>query len=179
MDSELFAARAAHLAGPVITGHVVRLRPGYSRELRVRQPALVAVLFAASIGRLIGALFAALRAAGSGGARRRWRELRKGPEFLVTPLQLRDGRGLLCEVEIHGHLPQSALDPGDHIQVTVRPQRDPTLPPRVERIVNITTQQLLTPRIPTLWSHLGLPLLLQALFGLLVAGALLAWLLIR
>ncbi|PZM89967.1 MAG: hypothetical protein DIU79_14740 [Actinobacteria bacterium] len=170
MDSELFAARAAHRAGPVITGHVVRLQPGYPRELKIRQPILVVILFAASLGRLLGAL----RTAGTGDNRRRWRELRKGPEFLVTPLHVRDTRGVLCEVEIHGHVPQSALDPGDYIQVTVRPQKDVALPPRVERIVNITTHQVLTPRIPTLWSHLGPPMLLQAIIGLLIIGALVA-----
>ncbi|HEY8533444.1 MAG TPA: hypothetical protein VIL44_06165 [Micromonospora sp.] len=168
MDSELLAARAAHRAGPVITGHVVRLQPGYPRELKIRQPLLVAILFAASIGRFLGAL----RTAGTGDTRRRWRDLRKGPEFLVTPLHVRDRRGVLCEVEIHGHLPQSALDPGDYVQVTVRPQKDPALPPRVERIVNITTHQVLTPRIPTIWTHLGPPMVVQAIVGLLVLGLL-------
>lgn len=177
MDSELFAARAAaHRAGPIITGHVVRLAEGYGREVTVGQHILIAVLFAAGIARVLGLLLATLRqAGGGGGARRRWRELRKGPEFLVTPLHLRDARGILCEIEIHGHLPQSALDPGDHIQVTVRGQKDAELPPRVERIVNITTRQLLTPRIPTLWSHLGPALLLQATLGLLLVAALVAW----
>ncbi|SDZ45180.1 hypothetical protein SAMN05444365_1187 [Micromonospora pattaloongensis] len=179
MESELYAARAAHRAGPIITGHVVRLAEGYARELRVGQHVLVAVLFAAGIARLLGLALAALRqAGGAGGARRRWRELRKGPEFLVTPLQLRDTRGVLCEVEIHGHLPQSALDPGDHIQVTVRRQKDHQLPPRADRIVNITTGQLLTPRIPTLWSHLGPALLLQAVLGVVLL-AVAAWLLTR
>jgi hypothetical protein len=99
------------------------------------------------------------------------RDLRRAPEFLVTPLRLRDTVGRLCEVEIHGHLPQSALEPADQIVVYVRHQRDADLPPRVERIVNVTTGQLLTPRIPTLWSHLGPALLAQAFIGLLVVGA--------
>jgi hypothetical protein len=81
---------------------------------------------------------------------------------------------VLCEMELHGHLPQSALHPSDHVQVTVRRQKDPDLAPRVERIVNITTGQLLTPHPPTLWSHLGPALLLQAGLGLLLIGAVLA-----
>jgi hypothetical protein len=172
MDRDLFPEPVAHRPGPVVTGRVVRLMEGYPRELRVGQPALVAVVGAAGVARLILLLVVAvLRAGTGGGTRRRWKELRKGPEYLVTPLRIRDGSGVLCEMEIHGHLPQSALEPADHVQVTVRPQRDSDLPPRVERIVNITTGQLLTPRRPTLWSHLGPPLLLQAVLGLLLVGA--------
>ncbi|GAA3761659.1 hypothetical protein GCM10022225_54250 [Plantactinospora mayteni] len=177
MDGELFPERVAWRPGPVITGHVVRLMEGYSREVRVGQPVLVAVLGTAAVVRVVLALFASMLRAGAGaGARRKWKELRKGPEFLVTPLRLRDGSGVLCEMEIHGHLPQSALEPADHVQVTVRSQKDAGLAPRVERIVNLTTGQLLTPRTPTLWSHLGPALLLQAAVGLLLIGALVAWL---
>ncbi|MEJ3748704.1 hypothetical protein WEI85_36185 [Actinomycetes bacterium KLBMP 9797] len=170
-DRELFPEPVVRPTGPIITGHVVRLLPGYAREVKVGQPVLVAVLAAASVARLIGVLVVAVLRAGSGGSRRKWKDLRKGPEFLVTPLRVRDTRGMLCELEIHGHLPQSALEPSDHIQVTARRQKDPDLPPRVERIVNLTTGQLLTPHPPTLWSHLGPALLLQATTGLAVLGA--------
>lgn len=170
MDKDLFPERVAW-RGPVVTGRVVRLLEGYSRELKVGQPALVAVLGAAGVVRLLLLLaVTVLRAGTGGGARRRWKELRKGPEFLVTPLRVRDDGGVLCEMEIHGHLPQSALEPADLVQVTVRPQKDGDLAPRVERIVNITTGQLLTPRRPTLWTHLGPPLLLQAGLGLILVG---------
>ena len=60
-------------------------------------------------------------------------------------MRLRNTAGQLCEVELHGHLPQSALHPADQVQLTLRPQRDPELPPRIERIVNLTTGQLLHP----------------------------------
>ncbi|MGX7673322.1 hypothetical protein [Plantactinospora sp. DSM 117369] len=177
MDGELFPERVAWRPGPVITGHVVRLMEGYSREIRVGQPVLVAVLGTAAVVRVALLLLASVLRAGAGaGARRKWKELRKGPEFLVTPLRLRDGSGVLCEMEIHGHLPQSALEPADHVQVTVRSQQDAGLAPRVERIVNLTTGQLLTPRTPTIWSHLGPALLLQAAIGLLLIGAFVAWL---
>ncbi|GAB3978108.1 hypothetical protein V1634_13030 [Plantactinospora veratri] len=177
MDGELFPERVAWRPGPVITGHVVRLMEGYSREVRIGQPVLVAVLGTAAVVKVVLLLIASVLRAGAGaGARRKWKDLRKGPEFLVTPLRVRDGSGVLCEMEIHGHLPQSALEPADHIQVTVRSQKDAGLAPRVERIVNLTTGQLLTPRTPTLWSHLGPALLLQAAIGLLLIGALVAWL---
>ncbi|MDG4787322.1 hypothetical protein O7626_15510 [Micromonospora sp. WMMD1102] len=177
---ELFPERVAWRPGPVVTGHVVRLLEGYSREVRIKQPVLVAVLGTAAVVRVVLLLLASvLRAGAGGGARRRWKELRKGPEFLVTPLRLRDGSGVLCEMEIHGHLPQSALEPADHVQVTVRSQQAVGLAPRVERIVNLTTGQLLTPRTPTLWSHLGPALLLQAAIGLLLIGAFVAWMVLR
>jgi hypothetical protein len=171
MDRDLFPVRVAYHPGPIITGRVVRLLEGYSREVKVGQPVLVAVLTAAGVARLLGRLVFSLLRSGSGpSAPRKWKDLRKGPEFLVTPLRVRNGDGLLCEMEIHGHLPQSALEPSDHVQVTVRTQRDGDLAPRVERIVNITTGQLLTPRKPTVWSHLGPPLLLQAVLGLVLVG---------
>lgn len=173
MDPELFPERAVHRPGPIITGHVVRLVDGYSRPIKVGQPVLIGVLAAAGVVRAMGAALASVRLAGSGSraARRKWRELRTGPEFLVTPLHIRDTSGILCEMEIHGHVPQSALDPADHVQVTVRRQKDPELPPRVDRIVNLTTGQFLTPRTPTVWSHLGPALLFQAVLGVLALVA--------
>ncbi|MFC7549921.1 hypothetical protein [Plantactinospora sp. GCM10030261] len=165
---------------PPVTGHVVRLLEGYPREIRVRQPILVAVLTAAGVARLIGLLITTVLQAGSGrGGRRRFKELRKGPEFLVTPLRVRATDGHVRELEIHGHLPQTALEPHDHVQVTVRRQRDPELPPKVERIVNLTTGQLLTPRTPTLWSHLGPALVLQATLGAVLLAAVIGWAMLR
>lgn len=176
MDSDLFPQRVARPVGPIVTGRVIRLLDGYPREVRVGQPVLVAVVTAAGVIRLIGLLVASLLRAGTGGGgRRKWKELKKGPEYLVTPLQVRETDGRLCELELHGHLPQSALHPSDHVQITVRAQKDRDLAPRVEKIVNITTGQLLTPRVPTLWSHLGPPLLLQAILGALLLSLIAAW----
>ncbi|MGB2572489.1 hypothetical protein ACPFP2_29205 [Micromonospora citrea] len=168
MDSDL-APRVVRPTQRILTGRVVRLREGYPREVRVGQPVLVAVVTAASVMGLLVLLVRTLISSGGGGggARRKWKDLKKGPEFLVTPLRVRDAAGLLYEVELHGHLPQSALHPGDHVQLTLRPQ-DPDLPPKVERIVNLTTAQPLRPRTATVWSHLGPPLLLQAALGLLL-----------
>jgi hypothetical protein len=71
---------------------------------------------------------------------------------------------------MHGHLPQSALHRRDLIQVATAPQKDPTLPVKLLRVVNLTTLQPFTPRVPTLWSHLGPGLLIQAVLGLTVAA---------
>ncbi|PZF99004.1 hypothetical protein [Micromonospora deserti] len=174
MDSDLQFRRIAHPTDRIVTGRIIRLLDGYPRELRIGQPVLVVVLAAAGVAGLLVAALRSLLSAGSGGPRRRFKELKKGPEYLVTPVRLRDTAGQLCEVELHGHLPQSALHPADHVQLTLRPQRDPDLPPRIERIVNLTTGQLLTPRTATLWSHLGPPLLLQAALGAALIAALAA-----
>jgi hypothetical protein len=61
--------------------------------------------------------------------------------------------------------------------VRTEPQADPTLPVRLLQVVNLTTMQPLTPRIPTQWSHLGPALLLQAAVGVTIFGAVMAvWL---
>ena len=130
---------------------------------------LLAVFVSAAIARRCS--LAPCCASGGGGARRKFKDLKKGPEFLVTPVRLRDDLGQTYEVEMHGHLPQSALHRGDLVQVDHRPQKDPTLPVKLAQVVNLTTMQPLTPRIPTLWSHLGPGLLLQAVVGLTVAAA--------
>ncbi|MGC4896793.1 hypothetical protein [Micromonospora sp. DT31] len=171
MDTELPIRRVVHPTERVVTGRLVRLMEGYARQVRVGQPVLVAVLTAAGVAVLLLRVARALLSSGTRGAGRRFKELKEGPEFLVTPVRVRESTGRLVEVELHGHLPQSALHPGDHVQLTLRPQRDADLPPRIERIVNVTTGQLLTPRTATLWSHLGPALLLQATAGaLLVLG---------
>ena len=175
MGSDIHTPRVVHPAERVVTGRLVRLMDGYPREVRIGQPVLVAVLAAAGVVGLLARLARSLLSAGSGAARRPFKELKKGPEYLVTPVRLRDSAGRLCEVELHGHLPQSALHPGDHVQLALRQQGDPDLPPKIERIVNLTTSQLLTPRTATLWSHLGPPLLLQAVLGTLLVAALVAW----
>ena len=164
-DTELQRERILRHAGPVITGRFLGYRTAYTREVRIGRPLVLAVFVSASIARLIGALIR-LR-----GVRRKLKDLKKGPEFLVTPMRLRDDLGQVYELELHGHLPVSALHRGDLVQVVTRPQADPTLPVKLDRMVNLTTMQPLTPRIPTMWSHLGPALLIQAGLGLTVALA--------
>jgi len=173
-DTELYRERILRHAGPVITGRFLGFRASYTREVKIDQPLLVAVLVTASVAQALGALLLALLRSGGAGNRRRFKDLKKGPEYLVTPVRLRDDLGQIYEVEMHGQLPQSALHRGDLVQLRTRPQKDPDLPVRLEQVVNLTTLQPLTPRIPTLWSHLGPGLLLQAALGLALATALTA-----
>jgi hypothetical protein len=165
-DTELYREQILRHTHPVITGRFLGFGTPYTREVKVGQPVLLAVLIAAGFA---AAVLAALRSGGRG-ARRRFKDLKKGPEYLVTPVRLGDDLGQTYEVEMHGHLPQSALHRRDLIQVTTAPQKDPTLPVKLLRVVNLTTLQPLTPRIPTLWSHLGPGLLIQAVLGLTVAA---------
>lgn len=175
-DSEFYRERILRQAGPIITGRFLGFLPSYTREVKVGQPLLVVVFVTATIAQAIGALVLALLRSGGGGARRRFKELKKGPEYLVTPVRLRDDLGQTYEVEMHGQLPQSALHRGDLVQVRTRAQKDPDLAVKLEQVLNLTTLQPLTPRIPTLWSHLGPGLLLQAVVGLIVAVILaVAW----
>jgi hypothetical protein len=171
-DTELYRERILRHTHPVITGRFLGFGAAYTREVRIGQPLLLAVLVAAGVAQV---LLAALRSGGRG-ARRRFKDLKKGPEYLVTPVRLRDDLGQTYEIEMHGHLPQSALHRGDLVQATTAPQKDPRLPVRLSRLINLTTMQPLCPRIPTLWSHLGPGLLLQAGVGLTVAAVIaVAW----
>ena len=167
-DLDLHREQILRHVGPVITGRFAGFQTSYTREVRIGQPLLMTVFLAASVIHLIGAV---LRMKG---ARRSFKELKKGPEFLVTPLRVRDELGQLYEVEMHGQLPQSAMYRGDLVQFTTQPQKDPKLPVKLLRMVNLTTLQPLCPRIPTLWSHLGPGLLLQAGVGLTVAAVIAA-----
>jgi hypothetical protein len=164
-DTELHREQILRHASPIITGRFVGFRAAYTREVKIGRPLVLAVFLSATIARLIGAIVRLK------GVRRRFKDLKKGPEFLVTPVRVRDDLGQLYEVEMHGHLPVSALRRGDLVQMTTGPQADPRLPVRMLRMVNLTTMQPLTPRIPTLWSHLGPALLIQAALGVSIAVA--------
>ncbi|WP_433292793.1 hypothetical protein ACQP2F_28945 [Actinoplanes sp. CA-030573] len=162
-EVELYREQILRHVSPVITGRFAGYETSYTREVKVGQPLLIVVFLAAGIVQLIGSLIR-MRP-----ARRSFKELKKGPEFLVTPVRVRDDLGQTYEVEMHGHLPQSALHRGDLIQLRTQPQKDVRLPVRLVQVVNLTTMQPLTPRIPTMWSHLGPALLLQAFLGMTVA----------
>ena len=170
-DVELYREQILRHVSPVITGRFAGYQTSYTREVKVGQPLLILVFLAAGVGRMVGGL---LRMRGPS---RSFKDLKKVPEFLVTPVRLRDDLGQVYEVEMHGHLPQSALHRGDLVQVTTREQKDPKLPVKLMQVVNLTTMQPLTPRIPTRWSHLGPAMLLQAIVGALVIGGVLALLL--
>ncbi|XVU21821.1 hypothetical protein ACQPZJ_31705 [Actinoplanes sp. CA-054009] len=167
-DVELHREQILRHVSPVITGRFAGFQASYTRQIKIGRSALMAVFLAAGITQMIGSL---LRMRGP---RRSFKELKKGPEFLVTPVRIRDDLGQTYEVEMHGQLPQSALHRGDLVQLTTAPQKDPALPVRLMRVINLTTMQPLTPRIPTMWSHLGPALLLQAVLGVAVIAALIA-----
>jgi hypothetical protein len=166
-DTELYREQILRHAGPVITGRFLGYHASYTREVKIGQPVVLAVFVCATVARLLLAL---VRLSGRS-AHRRLRDLKKGPEFLVTPLRLRDDLGQVYEVEMHGHLPVSALHRGDLIQITTAPQADPKLPVKLLRMVNLTTLQPLCPRIPTAWSHIGPALFIQAMLGITIAAA--------
>ncbi|GIM92417.1 hypothetical protein [Paractinoplanes toevensis] len=162
-EVELYREQILRHVSPVITGRFAGYQAAYTREVKVGQPLLIVVYVTAAVVQLIGSLLR-MRA-----TRRSFKELKKGPEFLVTPVRVRDDLGQTYEVEMHGHLPQSALHRGDLIQLRTVPQKDHRLPVRLVQVVNLTTMQPLTPRIPTMWSHLGPALLLQAMLGAALA----------
>ncbi|MCY1139571.1 hypothetical protein OWR29_16350 [Actinoplanes sp. Pm04-4] len=171
-DLDLHREQILRHVGPIITGRFAGFRASYTRQVRIGQPLVTAVFLASGVFHLIGSLLR-MKA-----GRRSFKELKKGPEFLVTPVRLRDDLGQTYEVEMHGQLPQSALRRGDLVQVTTTPQKDPFLPVRLVRVVNLTTMQPLTPRIPTMWSHLGPALLLQAAFGFALVAAVAAFVMV-
>src|SRR5687767_13063450 len=117
-DVELYREQILRHVSPVITGRFAGYQTSYTREVKVGQPLLVLIFFAAGIAQLIGSVLR-MRP-----ARRTFKELKKGPEFLVTPMRVRDDLGQLYEVEMHGHLPQSALHRGDLVQLSTSPQKD-------------------------------------------------------
>ncbi|HWS39340.1 MAG TPA: hypothetical protein VN408_42180 [Actinoplanes sp.] len=168
-DTELHRERILRHVSPIITGRFVGFQTSYTREVRIGRPVAIAVFLTAGIAQLLASLFRMKP------ARRSLKELRKGPEFLVTPVRLRDDLGQTYEIEMHGQLPQSALHRGDLVQVRTQPQADPQLPVRLMQVVNLTTMQPLTPRIPTQWSHMGPVMLLQATVGVFIAVAVIAF----
>jgi hypothetical protein len=145
----------------VITGQIVAIEAGFPRTVRVPRGLVLSLFWAGCAFRVARAAFPGSRPG------RRWKELRTGPEYLVTPVRLRDGQGRIFTIEIHGYLPAHALRPRDQLRVRVRRQAEDR-PPRAARIVNLTTGQILRPRAPTLWWHLGPDTMLQAVLGLLM-----------
>jgi hypothetical protein len=166
-------SRAKRRKQAVVTGRLVEFDDSYPREVAVPRQLVVSLLWAGALFRLP---LAAL-GRGGGGAGRRWKDVRKGPEYLVTPIRLLDGRGRLVELEIHGYLTPNALHVGDQLRTRIRWQGDEELPPLAYHIANLTTGRVLEPRVPTLLSHLGLDVVLHAALGLalVIAVGLCVW----
>jgi hypothetical protein len=166
---------------PEVAGVVVAVEPEYPREVGIGWHIILPILLGAGVARLPGLLVATLLRNGrsSGGSRRTLKELRRGPEFLVTEFIVRGADGTLVELEIHGHLPTSALIPRDRVRAEVRRQRRNDLPPRAHRLENHTSGRVHRPHTSTMLSHLGLPLLLQAILGLAIILLVVAALVMR
>jgi hypothetical protein len=157
-----------------IVGKIVEVDEAYSREIAIGWLVLGPLLVTASVARAVGLLLAAVlrRGATAGGGRRSVKDLKRGPSITVTPFQVRRPDGSTVDLEVHGHLVSGALVRGDQIVALVRPQRRQDLPPRAYRIENYTSGRAHAPHPPTVWSHLGPGLFIQAGTGLLL-GALL------
>lgn len=155
----------------VVLGQIVRVDEAYGRELSVPPLVLFPLLIAALVPEMLGLLIGTLLGKGAlGTARRPLKSLRKGPEFQVTPLWIRDADDTEVEVEVHGHVSRSALMRTDRIR-TVAHQPKGDMPLVAGEIENLTTGRLLRPRRATLVTHLGPALIGQAILGaLLVAG---------
>jgi hypothetical protein len=154
----------------VVLGQLVRVDEAYGRELPVPPLVLFPVLIAALVPELLGVLIGLLLRKGPlGTARRPVKQLRKGPEYLVTPLWVRDADDSLVEVEVHGHVSRSALMRNDRVRTVARkPKGD--MPLVAGPIENLTTGRMLRPRRVTLVTHLGVALLLQAFLGVVIVA---------
>jgi hypothetical protein len=156
----------------VVLGQIVRVDEAYGRELPVPPFVLFPVLVAALVPELLGLLVGTLLGKGAlGTARRPVKSLRKGPEYQVTPVWIRDADDSVIEVEVHGHVSRSALLRTDRIRTVARQPRG-DMPLVAGEIENLTTGRLLRPRRATLVTHLGLGLILQAVLGVLVVAGL-------
>ncbi|MDT5036045.1 MAG: hypothetical protein QOE03_1230 [Micromonosporaceae bacterium] len=155
-----------------ITGEVVKIEDAYPRRVAVGAALAVAVLAGVAVTRVLAALLAMVLGAkaGAGDGRGLW-TLRKGPEFRVTPIWIRDTDGFFVEVEVHGYLSGRALRPNDLVRVAARRQDGRRLPMRAHRIDNLTIGRFVTPRRPTVWTHLWPGPVIQAVIGMAILAA--------
>jgi hypothetical protein len=154
----------------IVLGKVLEVEESYARQLPVPPILLLPLFLAAAVPELFGLVIGAvLRTGPPGTARRPLKALRQGPEFMVTPIHVRDADGSVIEVEVHGHLGRSALIRTDRIRTEARRQKG-DLPLLAGPIENLTTGRTVRPRRATLWTHFGTPLVLQGLLGMVLFG---------
>jgi hypothetical protein len=161
----------------VIDGEIIEVEETYTRESPVSLLVLTGLLIAAGVAQVGHLVLATILrvGGGSGAGRRSFKQLRKGPEILVTPVWVRahdDRSGLPVEVEVLGYVTPNSLLRRDRLRATLRQQRRPDLPPQATRIENLTTGRILVPRPISHRAHLGLALLIQAGIGLVLAAVL-------
>ena len=153
----------------IISGQVLRVDDSYGLPLSIPPIVLYPVLCLAYVFELLGrAVGALLRTGPPFSARPKLRSVRQGPEFMVTPIQVRDAMGEVLDIEVHGHLNRTALVRTDRIRMKAYEQRGRDLPLRAGDIENLTTGRMIRPRRATLWTHFGTPLLLQSVAGAIV-----------
>ena len=159
-----------------VAGEIVEIDETYTRDAPVGVPVLAGILTAAGLARAAGLvlLLALRRAGGTGGGRRTFKQLRKGPEVPVTSVWVREPDGAVVEVEVHGYVCDQALLVSDRVSAQVEPQKRAGLPPRARRIDNHTSGRTVAPYPPTRLTHLGTGLLLQAVLGAVLAVLLVA-----
>ena len=158
----------------VVMGQITEVEESYAREVGVPPLILFPIYLTALVVDLVGLLLGAILRTPVPTARRPLKALRKGPEYMVTSIWVRDADDSLVEVEVHGHLSRSALIRTDRVRTVARHQKRRDLPLLAGPIENLTTSRLLRPRRATLGTHLGLGLLLQAFLGTVLVGLLLA-----
>lgn len=151
----------------VVMGRVTEVEASYAREVGVPPIILYPLMLCATIVDVLGLLFGALLRTRMPTARRPFKSLKKGPEYMVTPIWVRDADDSLIELEVHGHLNGSAVIRTDRIRTIARRQKG-DLPMLAGPIENLTTSRMLRPRRATLLTHFGLPLVLQALLGVVL-----------
>ena len=160
----------------VVMGQITEVEESYAREVGVPPLILFPVLITALVVDLVGLLLSTILRTAMPSARRPLKALRKGPEYMVTSIWVRDADDSLVELEVHGHLNRSALIRTDRIRTVARHQKG-DLPLLAGPIENLTTSRMLRPRRATLLTHLGFGLLLQATIGALLISLLVtAWL---
>ncbi|MBT8226586.1 MAG: hypothetical protein HKP61_15350 [Dactylosporangium sp.] len=164
----------------ILSGHISDLDEAYSRHVAMPWSILIPIMLLNALGMLPIMLFNAIRGRSSStsfGDGRTLKDLRKGPEISVIPLWVRDEDGTVTEIEVHGYVRSDRILRGDHVQTRLRRQRNKRLPPRARIIENLTTGQRITPHPSTRAWHLGIPMIIQAVIGLLLLALfVVAWL---
>jgi hypothetical protein len=159
----------------VVMGRVTEVEEPYTRTVTVPPIVLYPVAMFAMFVDIVSALVGTVLRTRVASTRRPVKALRKGPEYMVTTIWVRDADDSLVELEVHGHLGRSAVIRGDRIRTMARRQKRADLPLLAGQIENLTTSRMLRPRRATLLTHLGLGLVLRAMLGAavltLIAGA--------
>src|SRR2546429_5865454 len=121
----------------VVMGRITEVEESYAREVAIPPIVLFPVVVAAFAVDVVALLLSTVLRIRIPSARRPLKALRKGPEYMVTPIWVRDADDSLVELEVHGHLNRSALIRNDRIRTVARQQNgDP--PPLAGPIANLS-----------------------------------------